>query len=356
MSTAAEFASALLRASSRAYAAAALRHLRDNGVPAVGALPATFADPLADTEGRILQIAESLAVERPRLLASVLRWYRTAFAARGVADSWLPDNLRALRAMFEQELPAAYRGIVLAHLDVAVREAAGAIAPEPSLLATGGPWLDAARRYLLAVLEGRGDDAVGIARGMLAAGAPIGAVHDDLLTLTQREVGRMWLHGEIPIADEHFGTMIAGRVLEMLHEHLPPPPPDAPRVLAMAAGGNLHDIGLRIVAQRLQADGWRVVSLGANMPADDLAWYFTDREVDLMAISVSMVLHLGAARRAVAMLRALPRPPRVLLGGEPFALCPDLHLALGADASAGDAAGAVAAARRLRPDQRRAAR
>ncbi|MBK8100816.1 MAG: cobalamin-dependent protein [Planctomycetes bacterium] len=356
MSTAAEFASALLRASSRAYAAAALRHLRDSGSAPVDRLPATFADPLADTEARILQIAESLAVERPRLLAGVLRWYRSAFAARGVADSWLPDNLRALQTTFEQELPAAYRGVVLTHVDAALRETGSAVEPEPSLLATGGPWLDTARRYLLAVLEGRGDDAVGIARGMLAAGAPIAAVHDDLLTVTQREVGRMWLHGEIPIADEHFGTMIAGRVLEMLHEHLPPLPADAPRVLALAAGGNLHDIGLRIVAQRLQADGWRVVSLGANMPADDLEWYFADRDVDLVAISVSMALHLSSAKRAVAMLRALPRPPRVLLGGEPFALCPDLHLVLGADASAGDAAAAVTAARRLRPDQRRAAR
>jgi len=348
------FAADLLRRSSRAYASAAIARLhRHRPELLASGLPATFGDPVADTEVRILHLAESVAVDRPALLEHSIGWYEIALHHRGVAADWLPTNLDAIRDALTDELPPEAVPVVVAHLAAARARVGRTPLDPPSHLSKTAPYGETAVHFLLAILEGRGDDAIDLLRRALAGGATIVDLHDRVIVPAQREAGRMWLCGEIPIADEHYGTAIVDRVLWMLQDHLPRPSADAPRVLAMGVGGNLHDFGMRMVAQRLQLAGFAVHYLGSNMPANDLDWLFQDRSFDLVAISAMLTLHLGTLAATVARVRAIAAAapganrPAILVGGQPFAIVPDLHAVLGADAGAADAEGAVAAARRL---------
>lgn len=345
-------AASLLRSSARAYASAAL-HVLEQQHPELLAdgLPSTFAAPLDDLEVRVLHLAESVGVDRPVLLEHMVSWYKVAFHHRGVDPEYLPASLRAIETALAGELPAEAAASCRRHLAQASAHWRRAPFELPTELSRTLPHGEQAMRFLLAILERRGDDAVQLVRTLLAQGASVEAIHDHVLTPVQREVGRMWLMGEIPVADEHYGSNVVDRVLWLIHERMPTPAADAPVVLALGVGGNLHSIGLRLVAQRMQLGGFQVQQLGANMPADDLAWALADRRVDLVALSATLVLHVHAAASTVAHLRlaqqqvALPAP--ILVGGEPFRIVPDLHTLIGADAAAHDAASAVAAARRL---------
>lgn len=345
-------AASLLRSSARAYASAAL-HLLEQQHPDLLAdgLPTTFAAPIDDLEVRVLHLAESVGVDRPVLLEHSVGWYKVAFHHRGVAAEYLPASLQAIDRALAAELPPDAAARCRRHLAQALAHCQRAPAELPSELSRALPLGEQAMRFLLAILERRAEDAVQLVRTLLAQGTTVEAIHDHVLTPVQREVGRMWLMGEIPIADEHYGSNVVDRVLWLLHERVPQPPADAPVVLALGVGGNLHSIGLRLVAQRLQLGGFHVQQLGANMPADDLAWALADRRVDLVALSATLVLHVHAAASTVAHLRLaqqqVARPTPILVGGEPFRIVPDLHSLIGADAAAHDAASAVAAARRL---------
>ncbi len=343
-------AAGLLRGSSRAYAGAALRHMERvrPDLLATG-LPPTFGDATSDTEVRILHVAESVAVDRPALLQHSVAWYAVALHHRGVAVDWLPANLGAIRAALADELPPAAAAAALPHLDAAQRSVERVVLEIPSYLSRSAPHGDLAGHFLLAILEGRGDDAVGLVRGALDRGVPIEAIHDDVIVPAQREAGRMWLMAEIPIADEHYGSSIVDRTLWLLQDRLPRPPADARRVLTMGVGGNLHDFGVRLVAQRLQLAGFAVHNLGGNMPAGDVEWLLQDRAFDLIAISATLTLQLASLVRTIARIRSSGPSRRVpiLVGGEPFRIVDDLWSVVGADAGATDAAGAVAAARRL---------
>ena len=48
--------------------------------------------------------------------------------------------------------------------------------------------------------EGRPDDALDLVRELVDAGMSVADLHDHVLLPAQREVGRMWLLGETPIA------------------------------------------------------------------------------------------------------------------------------------------------------------
>ena len=355
MHTDEHFTSGLLRSSARAYANATLHTLHASRPTLVDtALPASFAHPLDDLEVRLQQIAASVLVDRVELLNDVLAWYKIAFHHRGVPDDYLPATLQAIEKTLERELPRECFALVRRHIAEASKGLQEAPTDEPSHLAKDAPHGETAMRFLLANLEGRGEDALDFVRGALKDGVPIEDIHDYVLGPAQREAGRMWLMAEVPIADEHYGTAVVERALSILQEAVPRPPADAKTVLTMGVAGNLHDLGLRMIGQRLQLSGYCVHHLGPNMPATDLAWSLQDRGVDMVAISASMLMHMHGVREAVQQVQEAcqslygdPHARPVMLGGRPFRVAEGLHQDLGAQAGLDDVRHVASVARQL---------
>ena len=349
MASPARMAARLLWQSARAYAIAAVEELAKASPEIVAhGLPATFADPIEDTRMRLLALAESLDVDRPDLLAHQIAWYKVALAHRGVAAAYLPHNLAAVRRALRSNLPSSCHADVDRHLDVALRTADTAPTELPSLLEGDGPHRDLARRFLLAILENRRQAAIDLVMAAHAGSVATAELQDHVLALTQREVGRMWAMGEIPIADEHYASRVVEHCLDRLEAATPRPPQGHLRVLTAAVGGDLHGIGLRLVGMRLAMAGFEVLELGADMPASDFEWLLQDRRVDVIALGATLVLNVSSARATIERLRHLGAGcPPILVGGAPFTIVPDLHAVIGADAAATDAATAVHAVEML---------
>lgn len=333
------FAAGLLRQGARACALAAVEALARQrpGLVEIG-LPSSFADPVEDTRVRILTLAEALDVDRPELLAHQMAWYKVALAHRGVAPEYLPENLQAIHRALAAQLPPECHAALHRHVDVAMRRLADAPTEIPSWVEGDGPHRDAARRFLLAVLENRRRDAIDLVLDLRKGGVSVAELHDHVLAVAQREIGRMWLMGEIPIADEHFASRIVESCIDRLSTTLTPAAPRQRTVLMFAVGGDMHSIGLRMVADRFEAHGYDVWNLGADMPGSDLGWLLSDRKVDLIAIGATLALHVGAVRSTIALLRAAPTDAHapILVGGGPFAVVPDLWRIVGADAVANE--------------------
>lgn len=356
MSSPARMAARLLWQSAKAYATAAVEELARVAPEIVThGLPSTFADPIEDTRMRLLALAESLDVDRPQLLSHQIAWYKVALAHRGVADGYLLDNLAAVKRVLREGLPEACRDLVDRHLDLALHTARTAPTELPSLLEGDGPHRDLARHFLLAVLENRRQAAIDLVMAAHARGVVTAELHDHVLTLAQREVGRMWSMAEIPVADEHYASRLVEQCLDRLDAATPRAPLRPQRVVVTAAGGDLHGIGLRVVGMRLAMAGFDVLELGADMPATDFEWLLQDRRVDVVALGATLVLHVRSARTTIERLRGLGAAcPAILVGGMPFSIVPDLHTVIGADAAAGDPATAVRTVERLLQQRSRA--
>ena len=96
-------------------------------------------------------------------------------------------------------------------------------------------------------------------------------------------------------------------------------------------------------------DGWRVIHLGASVPAADLRHGLVDFGGDLVAISVSLTTHLDRVR---AMIDEIRRDPRVaaipiIVGGRALAGTGELWRELGADGTASGLTDVVEVGRRL---------
>ena len=193
--------------------------------------------------------------------------------------------------------------------------------------------------YLAAILA---PDTRGAHRLLDAAaddGVPVRRLYLDVLQPALHEVGRLWEHAQIGVAHEHLATQITQSVLANLSARLAPAGiGHGRRAIVSCSPGELHVVGGRMVADFLEADGWEVLSLGADTPPKALAQLAAEERVELVALSTALPAHLLAAGAACAQLRRLPEPPFIVAGGQAFAGDERRARAVGADAYAADPA------------------
>lgn len=340
-----QFVAALLLSCRKALAASAVVRVVESRPEIVAAAGSTgFGDLHVLCEGLVEHVAQAAIVERPELYAHQTVWLKQALAARKIDLEALRLLLAALRDEFAASLPseAARTSAAIAETGRATFEAAPIETAGP--LDVAGPFVDLSRRYMLAILEGRRVDAIRLAEDAIANGTSITDVYSKVLGRAQIEIGRMWQHGEIHVAEEHLCSRITEQVMAAVHARMPCKAWNGKRVLVTSASGDLHDIGLRMVADHFEMAGWEVVFLGASTPAEDVASAVHDFDVDLVAVSAKLVLHVRAAAELIQAVRATSRGRTlpILVGGSPFQIVDDLWQLVGADGMARSAVGAVA--------------
>jgi MerR family transcriptional regulator, light-induced transcriptional regulator len=114
-------------------------------------------------------------------------------------------------------------------------------------------------------------------------------------------------------------------------------------------GGELHELGARMVADFFEMDGWDTYFLGANTPMDSILHAVAEREAHLLAISATMTFNIGKVTELISALRraGMDSRTRVLVGGYPFNIAPDLWQTVGANGYARDAQQSLEVAERL---------
>lgn len=344
------FAADLILASPRAYAAGAVeRHgnAKPGLVQAYGRHG--FVDLTNDTLVRLDYLCEALAAGKVELFYDHLAWLKATFTAQEAPVEFLKDNLRFLGEELRASLPAEAGELAGDYLDKGIEYLDEASAATPSLLEGDAPHVDLTRRYLLAILENRADDAVQLVIDASEGGLSIEELFDVILIRAQEEVGRMWQVGEITVAEEHYSSRIAERVIVELCNRMTRRDRLDRRVICTSVGGNLHDLGIRIVSAHFEMAGWNSILLGANMPVDDLIKAITDFDATLLALSANLVLHVRTTADLIRSVRSVPSCEKVpiLLGGRPFEIVPDLWEIVGADGMAESARWAVEVAARL---------
>src|SRR5690242_6271782 len=91
--------------------------------------------------------------------------------------------------------------------------------------------------------------------------------------------------------------------------------------LAVVSGSpeERHAVGVQMVADFLEGDGWEVLNLGASTPAPDLARLVDAEQPDVVALSASTPAGLPGTAAALAALGALRPRPLVVVGGQLWA-------------------------------------
>jgi len=180
-------------------------------------------------------------------------------------------------------------------------------------------------------------------------GIPVRDLYLHVFMPVLRETGRLWQTRKISVAQEHYVTGATQMFIALLYPAMLSVSRRGKRrgktVVAACVSGELHEVGIRMVADFFEMDGWDTDFIGANTPSQSFVATVKDQRADLVAISSTMSFHLLMVHELVMALRSDPETSktRIVVGGYPFNIMPDLWKRVGADAYAGSADEAVAA-------------
>jgi methanogenic corrinoid protein MtbC1 len=323
-----------------------------HGNSGTAAAPAAGAGATADhLQQHLLALANAVLMNSPALFEAHLLQMSQQLGPDAVVE-----HVGALRQALLLRLSVG-EYVVAASMLSTVQNVLSAPEPaSPGSAPAEGPASPAASRfsslaadYLSLLLSSDRPAAQRLVLAEAAAGTDVRNLYLHVLQPTQREVGNLWHSGTITVAEEHYCTAATASLMAQLQPYFQGTPRNGRRLLAACVAGDLHTLGLQMVADFLEYEGWEVSYLGASTPLDSIQSMLAEHHIDLLLTAASMPHHVPLLRDLVAALRrdAATQHVRVLVGGRPFSRSADLWETTGADAWAANAEEAVAVVRGL---------
>jgi methanogenic corrinoid protein MtbC1 len=304
----------------------------------------------AQLRSHLLPLADAVLMNSPVLFDNHLQVLRQRDEA---AQAQLPRQLAALRQTLLLRLPIGEYVLMAAVLSAGIAQLqepapAAATGPDETTPTTDAHRAMAAEYLRLLLLPDRAA-ACRLVLDAARTGTDVRALYLQVLQPAQREVGQRWHRGEVNVAQEHFCTATTALIMAQLQPYLHGTPRNGRRLLAACVAGDLHALGLQMVVDFLEHDGWDVYYLGASTPADSVLQTVADLQVDLVLTAASMPHHVPLVAELISTLRRNPETnlTRVLVGGRPFNYDATLWQRVGADAWAPSADQAVQVVRQL---------
>jgi len=302
-----------------------------------------------DAVYHISYLEQSVRVSSSDLFYNYLDWARTMLKERGIPERDLVENITFLKEAIHQKLPDKDAKKLFAFIDIGLESLQSHPSRNKTFLKPGEPLVEEARTYLDLLLSGERKKAASLIEELVEKGQSIKEIYEHIFQKTQYEVGALWQNNKISVAHEHYCTAATQLIMSSLYPRIFSMVKNGKKLVACSVADELHEIGIRMVSDFFEIEGWDTHYLGANMPDEHLILFLKEEKPDILAISVTLPLYIERAAKLIEKVREDKRTGniKIMVGGYPFRIVPDLWKKIGADASSGSAKEAIEIADKL---------
>lgn len=156
---------------------------------------------------------------------------------------------------------------------------------------------------------------------------------DQTIVTSLEEIGRRWERSKVALSQIYMSSRICEQITDtmlpqagVIREHN--------AALGIATLEDHHLLGKKIVTSALRASGYDVLDLGFGMGPETLINSCRKHDIQVLIISVLMYPSALKVQQVADVMRAERPDFRVLVGGAPFRLDPELWQTVHADAMA----------------------
>ncbi|MEP6756838.1 MAG: metalloregulator ArsR/SmtB family transcription factor [Chthonomonadales bacterium] len=218
-----------------------------------------------------------------------------------------PNVSNHLARLRDQGIVVAHRSgrVITYHLvDENVEIVLKSASKQPTHLSGDNPALIEAfaSRYTSALQTGDEEAASNVIRECISAELPMEDIYIDIMQRSLDEVGHWQANGNITVADEHLATAITDRLMARVSHFYPSKPSTGRRVILGSVAGNWHSIGLRMIADILNHNGWKAQYLGASVPTDAFVKLVRAKKPQVVIISCMVEEHAAETAQLVRQL------------------------------------------------------
>jgi methanogenic corrinoid protein MtbC1 len=201
-----------------------------------------------------------------------------------------------------------------------------------------------AKRYLTALLSKNRKEAGRMIMESLENGYPIKDIYLFVFQPTQWEIGNLWQKNKITVAMEHYCTAATQFIMSRLYSYIFTFEKKNDLIMvATSVSGELHELGIRMVTDFFEMEGWNTYYLGANTTKEGVLEMIKDCNAHLLAISATIYFNITFVRELINYVRNNTKGNKVkiIVGGNAFKKDQALWKDLKADMYAVDAQDAI---------------
>lgn len=208
----------------------------------------------------------------------------------------------------------------------------------------GMPYAELADSYCRALLRGEREKAWELLSDALDGGMGVLDLYLHVFQPSLRNVGLLWQTGRISVAKEHLFTSSTQNLMARLYPHIFIKPPSKAKVMAACVSGELHEMGIRMIADILELEGYDTTYLGANTPSDAIVSMLKESGTKILLLSATMTYHIERLQALINLVRSDGETGdvKILVGGRPFLIDDNLWQRIGADGCSLDMKEAIA--------------
>jgi MerR family transcriptional regulator, light-induced transcriptional regulator len=304
---------------------------------------------MRDAKYHFSYLADSLNVNDPALFLDYLAWAKVLFSGLNFPLDSLTVNLKCMNKAIKEILPPEMVILTGSYIDAALEHIANCPEILPSFFSPDSPQYELATNYLTALLQGKRQIGSSLILDAVAHGTNVKDIYLQVFQPSQQEIGRLWQMNQISVAQEHFCTAATQMIMSQLFPYIFATQKNGHHIVATSIGGEYHEIGMRMVADFLEIEGWDTYYLGANTPTASILRTIEEQKADIVAISVTISSNISNVEELIKQIRMSSSNPgiKIMVGGYPFNISKDLWQQVGADGFARNAQDAVLVANQL---------
>jgi len=130
------------------------------------------------------------------------------------------------------------------------------------------------------------------------------------------QVGLLWERNEISVATEHLATAITEGVLNDIYSISDHQSYINKKVVVACTENELHQVGIKMVADIFEIYGWDSSFLGTGIPTSELIRFIDEINPDIIAISLSVYFNYKSLKIMVNDLSSTFPQINIIIGGQ----------------------------------------
>ncbi|MGM0411662.1 MAG: cobalamin B12-binding domain-containing protein, partial [Bacillota bacterium] len=296
-----------------------------------------------DIKYHLTYLSEAISLNSLTLFENYINWTKVLFENIDISLKAFEDNLKYIEEILAKKLNNEELDILKNYLHSGVKILNQENETPESHINKDNPLYSLATKYLNILLDGNRRKASELILKAVEEGAEIKDIYLNVFQPVQREIGRLWQLNKVSIAKEHYFTSVTQLIMSQLYKYILNSEKKNKTSITTCVGDELHELGIRMIADLLEMEGWNTIHLGANIPIKDIVDEIEKNEADILAISVTMVANLKKAEKLINEVKANEKikKTKVMVGGYAFNINKDLWKEIGADGYAEDLKGAL---------------
>ena len=298
---------------------------------------------IRDAAYHLTFLTEAVVMEDQDIFTDYVQWVKQLFEGLGFSAEVMINTLKCTREVLKNFLSGNLYQIVSEYLDAGIRKMNEPAPAIHSYIDESAPLGSLAQSFNQELLKGNRNRASQMILNEVEEGTSIKDIYLHVFQKSQLEVGRLWLENRISVAREHFVSAATQMIMSQLYPYIFSTERRGHSFIGACVGGELHEIGIRMVCDFFEMEGWDTYYLGANTPAASLLQSAKANNAEILGLSATMPFHISILKDVISRIRQdeYGKKLKVLVGGNAINNKKQLLNTLGADGFAPDAQKAV---------------